>query len=135
MFEVQNGIGDLVDFVNPQLGKVDPVKSLDNDIVTFTFDSGVTTTGLSNTDDIYLCAKATLDDGTILNVCEQTAKTKLTPIGGKKYRIDFWPRGFFNVVKGRTITKLEYFYKDATGSVQVGYGNTADPFKYTFSCD
>lgn len=133
-FEVKNGTGDLIDFVNPQLSKVDPVKSLDNDIITLTFDAGVTETDLSNTDDIYLCAKAILDNGDVTEVCEQTDKTRLKPIGGKKYIIDFWPRGFFDTPKGRSIVKLEYYFKDITGNGKVGYGNTADPFKYTFVC-
>lgn len=134
-FSVTNGEGDLVDFVNPQLGKVDPVHSLDNDIITLTFDAGVVETGLSNTDGIYLCAKAFMDNGETLDVCEQTDKTKVSPLGGKKYRIDLWPRGFFNVPEGRTLTRLEYYYTDATGNTKIGYGNTADPFRYTFNCE
>jgi hypothetical protein len=133
-FSVVNGTGDIVDFVNPQLGKVDPLKSLDNDLITLTFDAGVLETNLSNTDDIYLCVKTFTSTGESIDVCEQTAKTKLTSIGGKKYRIDLWPRGFFNVPKGKTLTRLEYYYTNANGSVKIGYGNTADPFKYTFNC-
>ncbi len=134
VFEVKNGTGDLVDLVNPQLGKLEPVKSLDNDIVTLTFDAGVTPTSLSNTDDIYLCAKAFDADGAVTEVCEQTTKTKLSPIGGKRYRIDLWPRGFFNTAAGKTLSRIEYYYTDASGAQRVGYGNTDDPFKYTFKC-
>ncbi len=134
-FEVQNGGGDLIDFINPQLSKVDPVKSLDNDIVTFTFDAGVTDTQLSNTDDLFLCAKA-FDGGDqlVAERCEQTSLTRLTAVGGKRYRIDLWPRGFFNVPEGTTIARLEYYYTDRTGTIRIGYGNTADAFKYTFRC-
>lgn len=135
VFEVTDGEGDLIDFVNPQLSKVNPVKSLDNDIITMTFDSGVLPTELENTDDIYLCATGITENNETVEVCEQTAKTKLTSIGGKKYRIDFWPRSFFNVAKGQTLTRLEYYYTNSTGTVKVGYGNTAEPFKYTFKCD
>jgi hypothetical protein len=134
LFEVKNGIGDLVDLVNPQLSKVEPVKSTDNDIMTFTFDSGVINTNLNNIDNIYLCAKAFDANGGVTDVCEQTAKTKLTAIGGKRYRIDFWPRAFFNVGAGKTLTRIEYYFTDATGTKKVGYGNTADPFKFTFKC-
>jgi hypothetical protein len=134
-FEVKNGTGDLIDFVNPQLSKIEPVKSLDNDIVTFTFDSGVTNTSLSNTDELYLCAKA-FDQNNIMigQICEQTAKTKLNVLGGKRYRLDLWPRGFFNIAATATIARIEYYYTDATGTIKVGYGNTADPFKFTFKC-
>ena len=135
-FEVKNGEGDLIDFINPQLSKIEPVKSLDNDIVTFTFDAGVTEIGLSNTDNLYLCAKAfDQNDALVGEVCEQTAKTKLSAIGGKRYRIDLWPRGFFNAPSGSTISRIEYYYTDASGNTKVGYGNTADPFKFTFNCE
>lgn len=134
-FEVKNGTGDLIDFVNPQLSKIEPIKSLDNDIVTFTFDTGVTNTSLSNTDELYLCAKAFNQSNVLVaEVCERTAKTKLTALGGKRYRLDVWPRGFFNVDAATTISRIEYHYTDVTGTVKVGYGNTADPFKFTFIC-
>jgi hypothetical protein len=134
-FQVVNGTGDVIDFVNPQLSKIEPVKSLDNDIVTFTFDSGVANTGLSNTDDLYLCAKAYSQTNQLIGeVCERTAKTKLSAQGGKKYRLDLWPRGFFNIAAGATISRIEYHYTDLTGTIRVGYGNTADPFKFTFVC-
>jgi hypothetical protein len=134
-FEVKNGTGEVIDFVNPQLSKIEPVKSLDSDIITFTFDAGATNTGLSNTEDLYLCAKAFgSNDAVVGEVCEQTAKTKLTAMGGKRYRIDLWPRGFFNLPAGTTISRVEYYYTDITGAVKVGYGNTANPFKFTFQC-
>lgn len=134
-FEVTNGQGDLIDFINPQLSKIDPVKSQDNDIVTFTFDAGVTDTQLGNTDEIYICAKAFDQSNTIVaEVCEQTPKTKLTAIGGKRYRIDLWPKGLFNLPAETSISRIEYYYTDASGAVKVGYGNTADPFKFTFKC-
>jgi len=134
-FEVKNGTGDLIDFVNPQLSKIEPVKSLDNDIVTFTFDAGVTNTLLSNTDDLYLCAKAFNQANVVIGeTCERTAKTKLTALGGKRYRLDVWPRGFFNIADGATVSRIEYHYTDATGTIKVGYGNTADPFKFSFVC-
>ncbi|WP_432711791.1 DUF4961 domain-containing protein [Pedobacter sp.] len=134
-FEVKNGEGDLIDFINPQLSKIEPVRSIDNDIVTLTFDAGVTNTALSNTDDLYLCAKAfDQTDAVIAETCEQTTRTKLTALGGKRYRIDLWARGFFNVPSGATISRIEYYYTNSSGTVKVGYGNTADPFKFTFKC-
>jgi len=135
-FEVVNGTGEVIDFINPQLSKIEPVKSLDNDIVTFTFDSGVTSTSLSDTDDIYLCATAyDATNVVIAESCERTAKNKLNALGGKKYRIDAWPRGLFNIAPGVAISRIEYYYTDVTGTKRVGYGNTADPFRFTFSCN
>lgn len=134
-FEVKNGEGDLLDYVNPQLSAIAPAKSMDNDIITLTFNSGVTNTALDNKNDLFLCAKAFDANGQVAEVCERTEKTKLSAIGGKKYRIDLWPRGFFDLPNETVLTKIEYYYTDDTGMIKVGYGNSADPFKYTFKCD
>ncbi|QIH35419.1 DUF4961 domain-containing protein [Sphingobacterium sp. DR205] len=135
-FEVTDGEGDLIDFINPQLGTVQPVKSLDNDIITLTFDGGVTNTVLDQEPAIYLHVRAMDESGKLIaEIKKQTADTKLTDIGGKKYLIDIWPRGFFKVDKDRHIARLEYFYTDITGTKSVGYGNTDEPFKYTFRCE
>ncbi|RZK66143.1 MAG: DUF4961 domain-containing protein, partial [Pedobacter sp.] len=94
-----------------------------------------TNTSLSSTDDLYLCAKAyNQSNGVVAEVCERTAKTKLSALGGKRYRIDVWPRGFFDVDEATTISRIEYHYTDVSGTMKVGYGNTADPFKFTFIC-
>ena len=135
-FEVVNGEGDLIDFVNPQLSKIEPVKSNDSDIVTFTFDAGVTHTVLENTNDVYLCAKGYDAEGKMVaEICEQTERTKLKSIGGKKFRLDTWPRDLFGLQKGVSLSRIEYYYTDITGTNRVGYGNTADPFPFTFKCD
>lgn len=135
-FELTGGSGDLVDFCNPQLTTINPPKSLDNDFVTLTFDGNVTTTGLSGAQEVYLCATAYTSDGKTITVCEQTNKTKMVqlPSGSKKYQITVWPRSFFGVSDAQTITKMEYFLTNASGSVKVGYGNTLSPFVYNFKC-
>jgi hypothetical protein len=135
-FPVSGGVGDIVDFCNPQLSSVNPVNgsAIDNDIITLTYDNAVTSTGLNNSTDIYFCGKAVATTGEEFSVCEQTPKTKLTPLGGQKYRLDIWPRGFFGISSGKIIDHIEYYYTDATGNVKVGYSNTSDPFKYTFTC-
>lgn len=135
-FEVKGGDNDLQDFVNPQLGTVQPVKSLDNDIITLTFDAGVTETDLAHESDIYLHAKAFDSSGQLISqVIQQTADNKLTDVGGKRFLIDIWPRGYFNINDGVIIARLEYYYTDASGTKIVGYGNTPEPFKYTFRCE
>lgn len=136
VFEVTDGEGDLIDFVNPQLGTTQPVKSLDNDIITLTFNGGVTNTVLDNINDIYLHARAYNDaDQLIGEISEVSEKTKLQSIGGKRFLIDIWSRGFFQVAKEAQIARLEYFFTDETGTKIVGYGNTDEPFKYTFRCE
>ena len=133
-FTVTGGSGDMVDFCNPQLTTVSPPKSLDNDLVTLTFDSNVITTELSGNDEVYLCATGITNDGQTIVICEQTARTRMKSIGGGKYEITIWPRSFFGISDNQTVTNLTYFITDKTGTKQVGYGNTAAPFTYKFKC-
>jgi hypothetical protein len=135
-FQLTGGSGDIVDFCNPQLTTVNPPKSLDNDIVTLTFDGTVVSdTDLKDAVETYLCATAYTSDGKTIAVCEQTDKTKMVQIGNtKKYQVTIWPKSFFNLSGTQTITKMEYFITDKTGTKKVGYGNTLAPFVYTFKC-
>jgi hypothetical protein len=135
-FEVTGGTGDLIDFCNPQLTVIDPPKSLDNDFITLTFDGNVVDTKLKGEAETYLCATAYTSDGKTITVCEQTAKTlmKQTNATSKRYQITFWPRQFFNSTDAQTILKIEYFISNKAGTEKVGYGNTKDPFVYTFKC-
>ena len=135
VFEVTGGEGDLVDFVNPQLATVQPVRSLDSDIITVTFDAGVTNTVLDGQEDIYLLIRSFDASGQIIaEVSEQTDKTRLTSVGGKRFLLDFWPRKYFNLERDQQIARLEYYYTDGSGTQRVGYGNTDVPFSYTFRC-
>ncbi|MBB5394095.1 DUF4961 domain-containing protein [Mucilaginibacter sp. AK015] len=136
-FELTGGTGDVVDFCNPQLTIVDPPKSLDNDFVTLTFDGTVVATPLSGENELYLCATAYTNDGKTIQVCEQTDKTRMvqTTATSKRYRVTFWPRAFFNITDAQTITKMEYFVTNKAGTTKVGYGNTLEPFVYTFKCE
>lgn len=135
-FSVTGGSGDLVDFCNPQLTSVDPPKSLDNDIITLTYNNNIITTGLAGSPAVYLCATAITNDGKTISVCEQTDKTKLVqkPAGGGIYQLTFWPRAFFGVTDAQTIVSITYFLTNADGSIKVGYGNTDAPFTYKFKC-
>jgi hypothetical protein len=134
-FSVTGGTGNVVDYCHPQLSTVNPVSNTDNDIITLNFDNGLESTALSNTSDIYLRAKAFTDSGDSIEVSEQTDKTRLTAVGGEKYRIDLWPRGFFGVPASQTITRMEYYFTDATGALKVGNNNTSAPFPYIFGCN
>lgn len=133
-FQVTDGVGDLIDFCNPQIAAITPGQSLDNDLVTISFDPDVVATALNNVGNIYLCAKAYTEDGQVLDACAQTSATQLIPYTGHKSAITIWPRGFFKAPEGKKLVKIEYYFTDATGTIQVGYGNTATPFAYTFKC-
>jgi hypothetical protein len=133
-FTVTGGSGDLVDFCNPQLTTISPPKSLDNDLVTISFDSNVTETALSGSDEVYLCATGITNDGQTITICEQTSKTLMKGVGSGRYEITIWPRSFFGISDNQTLTNMTYFITDKTGTKQVGYGNTTAPFTYKFKC-
>lgn len=135
-FEVTGGSGDIVDFCNPQLTVVDPPKSLDNDFVTLTFDGTIVATPVVNETEVYLCATAYTANGKTYAVCEQTDKTRMTQTSAtsKKFQLTFWPRSFFGIPDGETIAKMEYFVTNKANTAKVGYGNTNQPFVYTFKC-
>jgi hypothetical protein len=133
-FQVTDGQGDLIDFCNPQIAAVVPGNATDNDFLTVSFDPDVVPTALNAVSNIYICAKGYTSSGQILEACVQTDASKLAPFTGRKSAITIWPRSLFNVEDGQTLTKMEYFFTDASGSVKVGYGNTASPFVYTFKC-
>lgn len=129
-----NGLGDLIDFCNPQISTVDPRTSLDNDIVTVTFDGGVQSTSLDNASQVYLCIAGVTTNGDSLVVCNATDATKMTALGLNKWQKDIWPRKLFNLADNQHLTGLRYFFTDANGAAKVGYAGGATPFRYTFKC-
>ncbi|MBO9202461.1 MULTISPECIES: DUF4961 domain-containing protein [Niastella] len=128
------GTGDPIDFCNPQISTVDPRASLDNDIITLTFDGGVQSTALDNASQVYLCIAGITDTGDSLSVCTQTDATRMTSLGLNKWQKDIWPRKLFNLTDNQHLTGLRYFFTDANGNNKVGYAGGASPFLYTFKC-
>lgn len=128
------GQGDLLDFCNPQLSVVDPRTSLDNDIVTVSFDASLVNNALANAPAVYLCATGITTDGTRINRCAQTTATQMTSLGLNRWQKDFWPRSFFGLTSQQKLAGMEYYFTDAGGTVKIGYGGGSDPFTYTFKC-
>ncbi|SEW53750.1 DUF4961 domain-containing protein [Chitinophaga arvensicola] len=133
-FSITGGQGDVIDFCNPQLSAITPGVATDNDFLTLSFDPEVVPTALNGVGNIYFCAKGYTNDGQVLDACVQTDDSKLKSYTGKKSAITIWPRAYFKMQDGQTLTKIEYFFTDATGTVKVGFGNTSAPFVYTFKC-
>ena len=130
-----NGAGDLIDFCNPQLANVDPRTSLDNDIITLTFDGGVAPTDLDNASQVYLCISGLTTTGDSLSICEQTDRTKMLSLGLNRWQKDIWPRKLFGLSDNQHLSGLRYWFTDASGTKKVGYAATQDPFSYTFKCE
>jgi hypothetical protein len=125
---------DVQDFCNPQIGIGEPSSATENDIVTIKYNGSLDTSSLKNKSNIYFCAKAFKTNGDSVQICQPTAKTKLTNYGFQQWRIDFWPKKFFNLQNGEGLKQIQYYFTDETGTIKTGYGNTLDPFKYTFKC-
>ena len=125
---------EIEDFCNPQIGTADPANATYNDIVTITYNGSLDTSALKNGTDVYFCAKGYTTSGEVIDMCQQTEQTKLTPSGIQQWRIDFWPKKFFNLQNGQSLSKIEYYFTNKDGTMKTGYGNTTDPFKYTFKC-
>lgn len=128
------GNDDVQDFCNPQIGIGEPSNSTENDIITLRYNASVDTSKLSSQSKIYLCAKAFTTTNDSILVCQPSTQTQLTEYGFQQWRIDFWPKKLFNLKEGQALTRLQYYFTDETGTIKTGYGNTADPFKYTFKC-
>lgn len=129
------GQGDLMDYCNPQLSSIDPLSAEDNDIITLNFDAGVIDSELKDADDLYICLKGVTTQGDTLDACAQNEKTRLNSYALKKWRIDIWPRQFFNLSKSEQLESLVYYFTDKTGQISVGKDGTGKtPFTYTFKC-
>lgn len=131
---VGTGTDDVQDFCNPQIGVADPSNATENDIITIKYNQSLDTSSLKNQQDIYFCAKAFTEAGDSITVCRQNAASKLTKSGLQEYRFDFWPKKFFNLPAGKTLTRMEYYFTDKSGNLKTGYGNSVAPFKYRFKC-
>lgn len=131
---VGSGTDDVQDFCNPQIGIGDPANATENDIVTIKYNASLDTSILKNEQNVYFCAKAFTSTGDSITVCQQDEKSKLTKSGIQEFRIDFWPKKFFNLANGKTLTRIEYYFTNQGGNVRTGYGNSTAPFKYNFRC-
>jgi len=129
-FKVTDGAGVTIDFCNPQIATVAPIKSLDNDIITMNFDASVGPTALSGKDKVYLCATGYVD-GTPIALCDRSAGSAMVNGGGDTWSLNLWPRRYFNLAEGQTLERIEYSFTDETGAIVV----PSNPLTYEFSCD
>ncbi len=134
-FEVHGGEGDVQDFCNPQQTFVDPYRSTDNDIVTLTYDRDILPGTLG--DEIYLCATAELADGGTVERCTPSDASRLLPVADAlgRFEVTMWPRQYFGLAAGQTVERMTYHFMDRSGAIKLGYGNTDEPFVFTFRCE
>jgi hypothetical protein len=137
---VTGSTGDVIDFCNPQLTNVDPAKSSDNDFLTFKFDATVQSTILDNSTEVYLSSVAHITDASgatsTVTVEEKSSKTLMKQDGvTQTFSLTFWPKSYYNLTDTQTITSIDYFITDQSGTKKVGYvGSPTVPFVYKFKC-
>jgi len=133
-----NGPGDINDLVDPQLTSFDPPKSLQNDIVTLTYNEKLDTVHALSGTKLYFCVDTayTSDGKSLTGFCAQSSKTQLiqTTATSGLYKFTFWPSSFFGLNSTQTVTKISYHIIDANGN-QIGLGDTIAPFVYKFNCN
>lgn len=121
-FEVYGGVGQIIDFANEHFNKAQPLASLQDDFVTFSFNGGVYANNLTSEDEVYFEAQAyDANDVLIADISEKTAKTLM--VRESQYNevrnLTFWPAQFFNVAEGVTISYIKYVFTNRDGSILI----------------
>lgn len=125
-FTVTNGEGTFIDFCSYHYNAVTPLESNQNDFITFTFNGSVYVNDLVSSGAVYFNGKATTDAGNVytVDVKDETTLMKRTNSYSGTYTKTIWPGGFFNIPDGETITRIEYQFTNADGSIIIN--KTAD---------
>ncbi len=145
-FEVVEGNGATIDYCSFHYNSVTPLLSLQDDYITFTFLSDVSTNELTNCDEIYWSANAHTDAGNIY----AAPKTQMKKQSGDlpRYDVTIWPAGFFKIPEGETITYIDYYFTNSDGTLSVSQSDDSrnnggedipddvnEPFSFELRCD
>lgn len=125
-FTVENGTGTYIDFCTYHYNAVEPLESNQNDFITFSFIGSAHLNDLSATGEVYFNAVAHTDAGNTYEVMARDASTlmKRENSYSSTYKKTIWPAGYFGVPEGETITKIEYQFVNADGTIVIN--KTAD---------
>ena len=91
-------------------------------------------TKLSGASFVYLCAEATLVDGTVISVCDKTDKTALNFVGDDIWEVTIWPKDIFELNFSDQITMITYNFQDKNGNNIVRDFSTGEDFTMFASC-
>ncbi len=147
-FEVVGGKGLTIDYCNDHYNKVQPLASLQDDFVTFSFNGAVNLdNALSKSGEVYLKATAVTDAGKRYVVTEKTDKTRLTKESAfsDTYSITIWPSDFFDV-NDEKIVSVDYWFTNKNETIVIsksdddallGEDNPEEmaPFYFEFLCE
>lgn len=119
-FEVVDGQGSVIDFCSTHYYQINPLSSLQDDFVTFTFQGDVYTNELIKADKVYFEATAYTEEGNKYTVSEKSTKTLMKREEKlPRYNTTIWPAGFFDIPEGETISYIEYVFTNADGTVKI----------------
>ena len=146
-FTVYGGPGETIDYTKTRFNMIEPMRSLQDDLITFTFAGETNVNDLINCNEIYFEATAYTVEGHSYPVTERSDKTlmKRPDTFTHDYSIMIWPAGFFNIPEGETIDYIEYSFTNADGTVKVNKSydmkvngdtpaNDNIPFTYNMVC-
>lgn len=134
-FEVTGGEEPLQNFTSPQLATISPLRNMDNDLITITFDASVVDTDLDGADEVFLCATGYTQDDTPIEVCEQTEKSAMTAINDVLWEIDLWPREYFGLTDGQSLQRMQFTFTNRQGDISVVDVGSGEPFVHVFRCE
>ena len=120
-FTVENGTGTYIDFCTYHYNAVEPLESNQNDFITFSFIGSAHLNDLSATGEVYFNAVAHTDAGNTYEVMARDASTlmKRENSYSSTYKKTIWPAGYFGIPEGETITKIEYQFVNADGTIVI----------------
>lgn len=121
-FEVVEGNGSVTDFCSFHFNKTEPLAALQDDYVTFSFLGDIYSNDLVKADAIYMEATAYTDNGHTYVVDEKSEKTLMTKEDrdfSNVYNLTIWPAGYFSILEGETITRIDYIFTNADGTVNI----------------
>ena len=148
-FEVVGGEG-FIDYSSFHYNKVQPLASLQDDFVTFSYIADAFENDLSKYDEVYIEATAFNAGGiAIAKVDEKSKKTLLTKESALSqiYSLTMWPTSFFGIPEGEIINHIEYIFTNKDGSVTITQSDDdsavneseiigeKDPFIFEFKCE
>ena len=147
-FEVLGADGPITDYCTYHYYATTPLQSLQDDFVTFTFQSDINANELSDCDEIYWDATAYTDANPTTGYKAEKALMKRQSEDLPRYDLTIWPEGFFNIPKDEIITHIEYQFTNADGTKTVTLSDDSrdndgedvpegekTPFTFYFTCD
>lgn len=140
--EITGGTGAPINYCGPEPAPGTSVISPDvfsyNDLLKITFDASIgandEVTRLSGASFVYFCAEATLNDGTIISVCDKSDKTSLNFIGDDIWETTVWPKDIFGLNTTNEISMITYNFQDQNGGNIVRDFSTGENFTMIASC-